>query len=344
MSNHTALDGLNKAHCIDNREGMARLPEKCANLIISDPPYYRVKGAFDFVFRDFAHYLEFMEEQAVAYKRILADNGTLFVWGMDRKIAYVQTVFDKYFELLGTLVWEKPSIANEWDTRRTFPERGQERLLMYSNEIGRTGLEEIKLDINNFQPLRQYFKDLQAWMGAPKSLIIQQVGQKADHTFRHSSTQWDLPTPETYAQLIEYFGIDAWEGFRQYETLRQEYETLRQEYETIRRPFNNHLKLTDVLRFSQESHVTKLYKHPTKKPEKLTTALIETCSRPGDLVVVPFAGSGTECAMAAKTGRNFIAFDTEAEYVDMTNQRARTHLQAPRLSYAPALSFTPAHP
>jgi hypothetical protein len=47
-------------------------------------------------------------------------------------------------------------------------EVGFERLLMYSNEISQTGLEAIKLDINNFQTLRQYFKELQAFIGWAK--------------------------------------------------------------------------------------------------------------------------------------------------------------------------------
>ena len=100
------------------------LPDKCANLIIADPPYFEVKGAFDFVWEDMKAYLQDVEKWAKECKRLLADNGTLFWYGMDRKIAYSQVILDQYFELIGTLVWEKPSIANEWDTRRTFPERG----------------------------------------------------------------------------------------------------------------------------------------------------------------------------------------------------------------------------
>ena len=50
--------------------------------------------------------------------------------------------------------------------------------------------------------------------------------------------------------------------------------------------------------------------HPTQKPEDLTRSLILTCSRPNDFVVVPFAGSGTECAMSVKEGRKSIGFET----------------------------------
>ena len=87
----------------------------------------------------------------------------------------------------------------------------------------------------------------------------------------------------------------------------------------------------DVLEFSQESHITKNYDHDTQKPETLTRALILTCSQPDDLIVIPFCGSGTECAMSAKENRRFYGFDIEKKYVDMTNERCKPHLQTKTL-------------
>jgi site-specific DNA-methyltransferase (adenine-specific) len=312
---------LNKIHHCDNRIGMIQLPEKCANLIIADPPYYQVKGDFDFIFKSFEEYLEMMEQQAIAYKRILADNGTLFVYGIDRKIAYVQTIFDKYFELLSTLVWEKPSIANEWDTRRTFPERGQERILMYSNEIGMTGLEMITEEfIKPRNPFALYlteeFKKAKVTNKQIAKLFPSKTGGLTGCVSNWLNGD-NVITEEQYTKIREHNGNTIL--MKPYEELRQEYEELRQEYEHKRRPFDNYLNLTDVLRFSREHNPI----HPTQKPETLTRALILTCSRKNDLVVVPFAGSGTECAMAKKEGRNFIGFEKKAEYVEMSNNRVK---------------------
>ena len=58
----------------------------------------------------------------------------------------------------------------------------------------------------------------------------------------------------------------------------------------------------------------------------MTRALILTCSRPNDLVFVPFAGSGTECAMSAKEQRRFIGFDVNENYVKMANKRCTEYL------------------
>ena len=145
--------------------------------------------------------------------------------------------------------------------------------------------------------------------------------RRAEHAFYWKSTQWDLPTLETYNDLIQKFKINKWESFREYEDLRREYEDLRREYEDLRRPFNNVYQLSEVMKFNNESGKNKQYKHPTRKPESLTNALIQTCSNKGDFVLVPFAGSGTECAIAKREGREFIGFEIDPKYHEVATQR-----------------------
>jgi len=309
------------------------LPDKSVQLLIADPPYFEVKGSFDFVWKSFDDYLKDVEKWAIECKRLLADNGTLLWYGHAKKIAYAQIIFDKYFNLENVIKWRKTDCQTRkgYDIYNVFPPV-TEHILMYSNEIIRTGLEEIKLDVNNFQTLRQYFKELQEFIGLKLKRINEKLGhRKAEHCFYHSSTQWDLPIVETYNELKEHFKIDQWKGFKEYETLRQEYETLRQEYEKLRRPFNNILKLEDVWDFSQDVQETKKFDHPTKKTEKLGRAMILTCSRPNDLIFIPFAGSGTEVAMAIKEGRRAIGFDIEQRYVEMGNKRVQVIKSEPKL-------------
>ena len=309
------------------------LPDKSVQLIIADPPYFETKGDFDFVWKSFDDYLQDVERWAIECKRLLADNGTLFWFGSSKRIAYAQIIFDKYFCLVNNLTWEKAEADGLFGSTgseqlRSFP-NSTERILMYSNEVERTGLEVIKLDMENFQPLRKYFMDLQEWIGVSLKKINEKLGhRKAEHAFYHSSTQWDLPTIETYNELIQHYQIDKWSNYQEYEALRQEYEALRQEYEALRRPFHNFYKSTEILkvRFTPSN-----YDHDTVKPEKLARILIKTCSRPNDLVFIPFAGSGTEVAMAIKEGRKAIGFDIERKYADISNKRIKTITDAPTL-------------
>ena len=294
-------------------EALQKVPDKSIQLIIADPPYYEVKGDFDFIWANFEAYLADVETWAKALKRVLADNGTLFWYGHAKKIAYAQVIFDKYFNLENSLVWQKTecqTMRASSDLMRSFAPV-TERILMYSNETIMTGLEAIKLDVNNFKSLRHYSESVYKFIGVSKIKIIDSIGQKADHFFRFNSTQWELGTHETYKQLIQTFGIDKMPNFKPYEVLRQEYEVLR-------RPFNQSVLNTDVLKYSQESHVSKKYNHPTQKPLGLTRLLIETTSRKDATVLIPFAGSGTECQACIELGRKFIGIEKDAKHFNNT--------------------------
>ena len=58
-------------------------------------------------------------------------------------------------------------------------------------------------------------------------------------------------------------------------------------------------------------------------PEQLLGRIIRACSNEGDLVLDPFAGSGTTLAVAKKLGRRFLGFELSAEYTRQIQQRLR---------------------
>jgi site-specific DNA-methyltransferase (adenine-specific)/adenine-specific DNA-methyltransferase len=61
--------------------------------------------------------------------------------------------------------------------------------------------------------------------------------------------------------------------------------------------------------------------HPTQKPLSISTRLVRHFSNPGDLVLVPFVGSGSECVAAAREGRTYIGFELNPDYVAIAEQR-----------------------
>lgn len=62
-------------------------------------------------------------------------------------------------------------------------------------------------------------------------------------------------------------------------------------------------------------------KHPTQKPLALSDRLVKHFSNPGDLVFIPFAGSGSECLSCIKFDRNFLATEINPEYIAIANER-----------------------
>ncbi len=62
-------------------------------------------------------------------------------------------------------------------------------------------------------------------------------------------------------------------------------------------------------------------RHPTQKPEILLDRIIRASSKPADLILDPFCGSGTTGAVAARLGRRFVGFEIENEFLEIAQKR-----------------------
>ena len=54
--------------------------------------------------------------------------------------------------------------------------------------------------------------------------------------------------------------------------------------------------------------------HPTQKPEALLYRVLLACTKPGDVVLDPFFGTGTTGAVAKRLGRRWIGIEREPDY------------------------------
>ena len=303
---------LNKVYNEDCLITMSKIKDKSVNLIIADFPYFEVKGEFDFIWKDFNEFLEWVEICAKEFKRILADNGSLYVYGHAKKIAYKQIIFDKYFNLENHLIWDKIDTQARKGVEyfRSFAPV-KEHILFYSNEI--VNIEG--LCVNN---TREYIRN--EILKAKGKIVFKEInkvlgtatngGGVASAVLSLEKTVPAMITEEHYKLLQEWLNSNS-SG-----------EYLKKDYEDLRRPFNND-KFTDVLSFIQEVNITGKYNHPTQKPPKLTKALIETSSRQNDLVYIPFGGSGTELEQCQVLNRKYIGSEIEPKYYEIILDRLK---------------------
>jgi len=66
--------------------------------------------------------------------------------------------------------------------------------------------------------------------------------------------------------------------------------------------------------------------HPTQKPVLLMQSLIELTTKEGQLVLDPFAGSGSTLVAARNLGRNFLGMEADLEYVKTARKRLECDL------------------
>ena len=273
----------------DCLEKLKLLEDKSVNLVLIDPPYNIKKAKWD-TWKTVEEYVNFMGQVFLELQRVLKDNGSFYFFHNDfLQIVELQNYINENtnFRFNSFIIWDKGDFrALSW---KNPSEKNNLRswfntceYCLYYTFQDETGLNKVMLDINNFKSLRDYFKYIQLEIGLNKKQIIEKVGQKADHCFRHSSSQWDLPTKETYIELIEFFNIDKYEGFRTYEELRQEYEDLRQEYEDLRYTHNLDKNHKNVW-VSEERNNGKF--HSCQKPLDILERVIKTSSNEGDIVL-----------------------------------------------------------
>ena len=65
------------------------------------------------------------------------------------------------------------------------------------------------------------------------------------------------------------------------------------------------------------------FNHPSQKPLKLMSKLIEEYSEPNSIIIDPFAGSGSTLVAAKQLGRNYIGIEISPKYVAIANERLR---------------------
>jgi site-specific DNA-methyltransferase (adenine-specific) len=288
------------------------------DLVIVDPPYFEVKGDFDFIWPSFDAYLNAVEEWAGECARVLKKNGSLFWWGHAKKIAYSQVILDRHLRLVNSIVWEKTECqtkAQDFEHSRSFAPV-TERLLFYSgSKMDLTGLESVEKEyVAPRNPFSRELRNARKEKGASIKDVAEYGKFYGNVNHGGAVTNWEkgynIPSSEQWKTMCEYLP-----------TLRKEYEELRKEYEELRRPFNNVQKLTDVLKYSQESSVTAKHKHPTQKAPKLCRSIIAATMRKGGEAFIPFLGSFVEAIECYNLGMSVVGCELDRKWYDLGMRR-----------------------
>ena len=205
-------------------------------------------------------------------------------------------------------------------------------------------LREEKEHDAKMKPLVEYFKGELAKTTLTVADVCRLMkartgkGPICGHYF--SGHQFVLPTEEMYGHLREILNANLRPGVsrvrtrdlaaqgREYSSLKAEYQglkgewqELRDQWEALRRPhFAQPRTKSDVLRYDIVPIAARCG-HPCEKPVDLLGDLIKTSTRPGDLVLDCFAGSGATGIAAKVTGRRAILIEQEDSYCQMIRRR-----------------------
>ena len=319
MNNATLING-------DCLVEMAKLPARSVDLILTDPPYFKVKDdAWDRQWEKSSEFIDWLDMIAEQWARILKPNGSLFCFASPQMAARVECKISERFKVINHIVWSKPSGIHQRqckeELRSFFPQT--ERIIfaehygadnMAKGEAGYAAkCDELRGFL--FEPLRSYLTAERDRAGHTTKTICEALKcSTASHYF--SKSQWALPTEKHYQGMRDLLNKSGHYEYlrRDYEDLRRDYEDLRRDYEDLRRPFSvtKEVPYTDVWSFPVVQHYKG--KHPCEKPQDLLRHAISSTTRPGATVLDCFLGSGSTGIACRELGRNFIGIELDPEY------------------------------
>ena len=298
---------INKVYNMDCIECMRAMPNESVDLIIADPPYYKaINEKWDKQWKTEEEYLNWTKQWFDECVRILKPTGVFYCYGnFDILSKQKVLIFDKQLCFRQNITLSKGlrSIAGRTsDKLRMFP-TASEYLLYYVKQSD-IGITTKDISSNNMPELRKIFKKIHEDIGLKKSDIVKKIGQSADHSFRYYSSQWDMPTSSTYESIL---------NLTKNKYIYPSYNDLKCIFKSSRYTFNLPTGITDVWEFIPDKV---RYGHKTQKPKNITDRIIKASSNEGNLVYIPFAGSGSEVVSCIKNNRNYIATEINKDYIE----------------------------
>lgn len=292
------------------------IPDGSIDMILCDLPYGTIKGAgLDGWDKDKTQWDERLNTAIlfIEYERVLRENGIIVLFSQEPYTSELRSYNATNIEFAYSMVWEKDHFANALISKKAPVSYFEDLSVFYK-----------KYDFQNLNPLRKYSTELMKWIGLQKKEIIGAIGQKADHFFRITSTQYKLCTEATYEELIEKFHIDSWGGFKPY----RELAAANSKFQRVFNLPENKKCIGNVLKFKKEYQGL----HPTQKPVALLEYLVKTYTNEGDIVLDNCMGSGSTGVACVNTGRRFIGIELDEGYFEIARNRIGKAAKEPMIA------------
>jgi site-specific DNA-methyltransferase (adenine-specific) len=295
------------------------------DLILTDLPYGNMKNAPSTWDKSKTEWDTIIQPKKVyeIANRILRKNGKMVFFSQEPYTTQLINEAIPNVPFSYRAIWEKDNFAVALGANKN--------MVSYFEDVLVFSKMHQKHDFEGMHPLRPYFKIVIEFIGLNLKQINTKLGhRRAEHTFYIDSTQYGLCTDKTYKELIEVFGIDKMELFKEFAELKQidtEYRTdllkqMNKQYPSTFNLWEGNKYKSNILKYKKDYNGY----HPTQKPILLLEDLIKTFSNENDLVVDLTMGSGSTGVACKNTNRNFIGIEKDEQYFKIAEQRinART--------------------
>lgn len=280
---------FNKIYHLDVVDGLKKIDDDVADIIIIDPPYNIGKNfgnnKDNLPLEEYIQWSSLWIQESI---RILKPGGSMFVYGYSEILAHisVQIPLDKRW-----LIW---NYTNKNSPAVKFWQRSHESIIHTWKEKPIFNTDDVRV------PYSEAF--LKGSAGNKRKPTEGRFNSSGKETTFNVNPGGACPR-----DVLHYPALVGPGGAKERWFL--------DENKVLHNP-------SEIKNFDK----TKIIKHPTQKPMKLTENLIKSSHpKTNGLLVIPFSGSGTECFMGKKLGLDIIGFDNNEDWVSMGNQLINTN-------------------
>lgn len=288
---------LNQIICGDAIEELKKLPSHSIDLIIADPPYWKViNEKWDYKWRTESDYIYWCKQWVQELARVIKKTGSFYLFGYFRILAYlIPEVERENFSLRQQIIINKGIKA--------ISGRATKNYKMFPNVT-----ESILFFAYNNQPeIKKFLLQCQKEKGLSAKEINDAMEVKSN-----GGGLWSLYTGENI--LAQIPTREQWEKL-------QRILDFKKPYSEVNFVFNSQMGFTDVwddLNFYKEKRY-----HPTQKPVRLIERLIIASSNAEMVVLDPFIGAGSTAIACVNLNRNYIGIDIDKKYIKISEQRIK---------------------
>lgn len=273
----------NSINCADAIEGLASIPPSSVDCVLIDPPYnIGVNFGNSSCKKDITDYVEWCEQWLGESERILKDSGTLYIYGFSEILAHISTKVQLPHRWL---IWH---YTNKSVPSSKFWQRSHESIIVAWKPKRIFNLDEVR------EPYTKGF--LKGAAGKKRKATPGRYG-KSKNTIYKAHEKGALPR-----DVLKISALAGGAGM------------------TERIGWCKDCKTSFCGREYAQHKAHETFKHPTQKPFELTRRLLAAaCPEEGAKVVVPFAGTGSECHVANSLGMHYLGIELNQEYVTMAS-------------------------
>ena len=310
-----------------------------ADALLTDPPYFKVKNEdWDRQWAKPDEFLRWIGSFLDATKPLLAPHASVWVFASPQLATDIEITVRDRFRVLNSIRWTKGGDTAhrraDFKTYRMFASPWEAVIFaeQYADQYG-DAAKALHREV--FAPLGRYLQTERVragWSTNDLEVALGYVERKRPGVGTRLCGRWEegssLPSLRDYQRMRDLLNQSSGDYLRrEYEDLRREYEDLRREYEDLRRPFTPTTRTlaNDIWYFAPVRPYPG--KHPCEKPAPLLRHMIETSTRPGALILDPFAGSGSTLEVAATTGRHAIGIEKSEEYCEKIARRLESRAE-----------------